>query len=102
MNLEFEIVNQSLKRTDSEKPADYSNEYLKCIFNFESDDWESMGKFAIFKAGTLNYRVAINDGECIVPFDALQHNRFALTVYGVDGEVRITTNIILTIFVVIR
>lgn len=94
MDLEFNVNNQVLKRTDSNKPANLSSEYLKCIFNFESDDWESMGKFAIFKAGTLNYRVAINDGECIVPFDALQHNRFALTVYGVDGDVRITTNII--------
>ncbi|WP_296887213.1 hypothetical protein [uncultured Methanobrevibacter sp.] len=94
MDLEFNVNNQVLKRTDSNKPANLSSEYLKCIFNFESDDWESMGKFAIFKAGTLNYRVAINDDECIVPFDALQHNRFALTVYGVDGDVRITTNII--------
>lgn len=94
MDLEFTVNNQTLKRIDMNKPADLSSEYLKCIFNFESDDWESMGKFAIFKAGTLNYRVAINDGECIVPFDALHHNRFALTVYGVDGDVRITTNII--------
>ena len=94
MDLEFNVNNQVLKRIDMNKPADLSSEYLKCIFNFESDDWESMGKFAIFKTGKLNFRVAINDGECIVPFDALQHSRFALTVYGVDGDVRITTNII--------
>lgn len=94
MDLEFNVNNQVLKRIDMNKPADLSSEYLKCIFNFESDDWESMGKFAIFKTGKLNFRVAINDSECIVPFDALQHSRFALTVYGVDGDVRITTNII--------
>lgn len=94
MDLEFNVNNQVLKRIDMNKPADLSSEYLKCIFNFESDDWESMGKFAIFKTGKLNFRVAINDNECIVPFDALQHSRFALTVYGVDGDVRITTNII--------
>ena len=94
MELTFSICNQSLKRTDSEKPADYSNEYLKCIFSFESDDWTPMGKFAIFKTGKLNYRVAINDGECIVPFDALQYNQFALTVYGIDGDTRITTNLV--------
>ena len=94
MDLEFTVCNQTLKRIDTNKPADLSSEYLKCVFSFESDDWESMGKFAIFKTGKLNYRVAINDSECIVPFDALQHSRFALTVYGVDEDIRITTNII--------
>lgn len=94
MELTFSICNQSLKRTDSEKPADYSNEYLKCQFDFQSEDWEPMGKFAIFKTGKLNYRVAISDGECIVPFDALQYNQFALTVYGIDGDTRITTNLV--------
>ena len=94
MELTFSICNQSLKRTDSEKPADYSNEYLKCQFDFQSSDWTPMGKFAIFKTGKLNFRVAINDGECIVPFDALQYNQFALTVYGIDGDTRITTNLV--------
>ena len=94
MELTFSICNQLLKRTDSEKPADLSNEYLKCQFDFQSSDWTPMGKFAIFKTGKLNYRVAINDGECIVPFDALQYNQFALTVYGIDGDTRITTNLV--------
>ena len=94
MDLEFTINNQTLKRTDSNKPVDYSNEYLKCQFDFLSDDWEDLGKFAIFRTGDKNYRVAINDGECIVPFDALQVNQFALTVYGIDGDTRITTNLV--------
>ena len=94
MELTFSICNQSLKRTDSEKPADLSNKYLKCQFDFQSSDWTPMGKFAIFKTGKLNFRVAINDGECIVPFDALQYNQFALTVYGIDGDTRITTNLV--------
>ena len=94
MELTFSICNQSLKRTDSEKPVDLSNEYLKCQFDFQSSDWTPMGKFAIFKTGKLNFRVAINDGECIVPFDALQYNQFALTVYGIDGDTRITTNLV--------
>lgn len=94
MDLEFTINNQTLKRTDTTHPVDLSNEYLKCQFDFLSDDWEDLGKFAIFRTGDKNYRVAINDGECIVPFDALQVNQFALTVYGVDGDTRITTNLV--------
>lgn len=94
MDLEFTINNQTLKRTDSEKPVDWSNEYLQCSFDFKTDDWEPMGKFAIFKTGKLNFRVAINDDECIVPFDALQYNQFALTLYGIDGDTRITTNLV--------
>ena len=94
MDLEFTINNQTLKRTDTTHPVDLSNEYLKCSFDFLSDDWEDLGKFAIFRTGDKNYRVAINDDTCIVPFDALQYNQFALTVYGIDGDTRITTNLV--------
>lgn len=92
MELEFRICNQSLKRTDSEKPADLSNEYLTCKFNFLSDDWDAMGKFAIFRCGDKTYREAIIEDECIVPFDALKSDKFILTLYGVNEDVRITTN----------
>lgn len=94
MELEFRICNQSLKRTDENKPADLSNEYLTCKFNFLSDDWDAMGKFAIFRCGDKTYREAIIEDECIVPFDALKSDKFILTLYGVNEDVRITTNYI--------
>lgn len=92
MELEFRICNQSLKRTDENKPADLSTEYLTCKFNFLSDDWDAMGKFAIFRCGDKTYREAIIEDECIVPFDALKSDKFILTLYGVNEDVRITTN----------
>ena len=92
MNLTFTIDQQKLKRTDTMQPVDFSNEYLKCCFNFRSDDWEDLGKFAIFHTGDKNYRVAISENECYVPYDVLKHNKFLLTVYGVYEDIRITTN----------
>ena len=94
MELEFEINNQSMNRIDKNKPADFSNKYLLCKFNFLSTDWsEDFTKFAIFKTNKANYRVTILEDECYVPFDVLEHRRFVITVYGVNAEdVRITTN----------
>ena len=92
MDLEFTINNQTLKRTDTTHPVDLSNEYLKCQFDFLSDDWEDLGKFAIFRTGDKNYRVAISENECYVPYDVLKHSKFLLTVYGVHENIRITTN----------
>ena len=94
MELEFEINNQSMNRIDKNKPADFSNKYLLCKFNFLSNDWsEDFTKFAIFKTNNANYRVTILEDECYVPFDVLEHRRFVITVYGVNAEdVRITTN----------
>ena len=94
MELEFRICNQSLKRTDENKPADLSNEYLTCKFNFFTEDWDEMGKFAIFRCDDKTYREAIIEDECIVPFDALKSDKFILTLYGVNEDVRITTNYI--------
>lgn len=91
MDLTFNINQQVLKRTDTDKPANHSNKYLACSFEF-SDDWTDFSKFAIFKTGEKNYRVAIVDDECIVPYNVLKHSRFILTVYGVNDDVRITTN----------
>ena len=92
MELEFNITNQSLKRIDNSQPADLSNEYLTCKFNFKSDDWSGFGKFAIFRVGEMSYRELIIEDECVVPFDVLKHNKFLLTVYGVKDDIRITTN----------
>ena len=92
MELHFQIEKQELKRIDRDKPADFSSEYLQCHFDFLSDDWDDFGKFAIFRVKDKNYRVAIAEGLCTVPFDALKGNRFILTVYGVKDDVRITTN----------
>ena len=92
MDLEFKISNQSLVRKDNEKPVDWSNEYLRCSFDFKTDDWDDKGKFAVFRVGDESYRVAIADNTCIVPYDVLKHNKFLLMVYGVSDTVRVTTN----------
>lgn len=94
MYLRFDVENQVLKRIDDNKLADYSNEYLTCAFDF-SKDWTPFSKFAIFKHENKNYRVAIVENECIVPGDVLQDDRFVITLYGVNDDIRITTNKVL-------
>ena len=94
MEITFKIVNQTVKRVGESKPANHSQEFLKLKFDFMTDDWDNLTKFALFKniEGTA-YRVALTDNSCIVPNAVLQEDRFLFSVYGVNNDdVRATTN----------
>ena len=69
--LNFEIENQIITRTDSFQPVAKSQNYLKASFTF-SEDWGSDDKIAIFKTGGKSYEVILDaEGECVVPWEAL-------------------------------
>ena len=102
--LEFNITNQTLKRADKFNPATDSVEYLKAKFNFLTADWSGFTKHAIFRLGTEKYEVVIDSkGSCTVPHEVLvcatdgfvqghRSNKIFVTVYGLAGGVRVTTN----------
>ena len=94
--LEFEVSNQILKRTDSNKAVNLSQEYLECSFDFKTEDWDNLSVFALFtNSDRLNYRVALSEDKCIVPNACLIGNYFYVSVYGVDTEdLRITSSIV--------
>ena len=92
MDLSFDVVNQSVKRLERKELANFSQEYLRLSFDFKSDDWSGLTKFALFKVKDKAYRVALTNDKVIVPNAVLRGDRFSFMVYGVDNEdVRVTT-----------
>ena len=57
MNLEFTINNQTLKRTDTNKPVNWSDNYLTLVFQFETDDWTGLNKYCLLRVSGELYRV---------------------------------------------
>ena len=94
MDLEFSVNNQIIVKLDKKRPANLSQEYLRLCFQF-TDDWDGLGKFALFKVGNDTIRVALSDDKVVVPGDVLKSHRILFSLYGVDdGNLRITTNIV--------
>ena len=91
MDLEFEVVNQSVKRVNHKDLANKSQEYLQLSFTFKTDDWSNLTKFALFKKGNKAYRVALSNGKVLVPNACLTGDRFTFMVYGINDDVRVTT-----------
>ena len=67
MDLEFTINNQILKRTDSNKLVDWSDNYLQLVFGFETDDWNELTKFALFKHNGETVRLPLVDDAVTLP-----------------------------------
>lgn len=83
MQLKFEIKNQRIARTDTEKPVAGSAGYLTALFTF-SDDWTGLTKTAIFRAGSgTAYEVALDSNdECLVPHEAIVSGTMYVSVRG--------------------
>ena len=95
--LEFAVKGQTLTRLDDFEPATETKDYLTASFTFEGDDWAELTKAAIFKLGKAAYTVLIEEGKCKVPYEVLKAqtcicNKVGVTVFGVKGSVRATTN----------
>lgn len=68
----FDVIGQSLKRTDHFDPATDSVEYLKAKFTFNDSAWSGKTKTALFRIGTDTFKAVIGtDGTCKVPSTAL-------------------------------
>ena len=94
MDLEFEIVNQSIKKINRKELANKSQEYLQLSFTFKTDDWTGLTKFVLFKKDKTAYRVALANGKALVPNACLTGDRFIFMVYGVNDTVRVTTPLV--------
>lgn len=93
MTLNFKISNQILKQIGETKPANHSQEYLELSFEFLTTDWNGLTKFALFtNQQGLKYRVALTNDKVIVPNACLSDEKFKFSIYGVDDDVRVTTN----------
>ena len=70
MQLEFEIMHQHIKRTDTEQVVAGSINYLKAHFTF-SEEWIGT-KVAVFKSRGKSYTTLIDDKNiCLIPWEAI-------------------------------
>ncbi|MBO4734372.1 MAG: hypothetical protein J5662_07845 [Clostridia bacterium] len=92
------IENQSLSLRFDEVISD-SNRFLEIEFEYDSA-WDDKIKTAVFKSGSDEYMVILLDGNsmyssdnrCFVPSEVIKAPSFTVSVYGVAGNVIITTN----------
>lgn len=95
MDLEFNVNNQTLKRKDSNQIVTSSSEYLRLVFDFETDDWENLDKYCFFRTGHINYPFELDEDKIVVPAYFLNSNYLLFGLYGIsEGNVRITTNVL--------
>ena len=95
MDLEFTINEQTCRLDDKRQQAvNLSENYLVLSFTF-TEDWEDTGKFVLYpmEDGTV-LRQGINNDKTVVPADVLTGDKFYFTVYGVNNNERITTNLV--------
>lgn len=95
MIIDFTINNTRIKRTDSNYLVNLSKGYLQCRFNFLTDDWEGLEKYALFNVKGENYRHRIYNGEVFnLPDEIHNHKYFYVQAYGMDDEQdkHLTTN----------
>lgn len=95
--LQFSIKNQTLKRTDTQKPQ--AGQPITCHFSFVTDDWQNLRKQAIFRTSgsdTPYIQDLYVTDSCDVPSDLLTGTELRiLTVSilgsGADNHVIVTT-----------
>lgn len=82
--LQFQINNQTIKRTDKFKVVAKSHDYLFAHFEFATDEWQDITKTAIFATLESNYGAVLDEeGNCEVPWEVLVDNGYiTVSVFG--------------------
>lgn len=65
--------------------------YLKAEFTF-SQDWNGLGKIAIFSFGRNEYPVRLFNNSCVIPKEVLDRRKYYIHVTGVKPKMKLTTN----------
>ena len=95
MDLCFDVINYKLKRTFNDNYPNKSNNYLRLLFNFTTDDWENLNKYIILKNNHNQAFLFDYDSEgVLVPFDVLGGSKLYVSIYRVSDDVRVTTNVV--------
>lgn len=94
MKLMFNVCHQTCMRQDVQNAVADSVNYLTAKFTFETEDWNSTTKTAVFKNGPLVKNIILDaNNECIVPAEVIDANYLYVSVFGVkEINYRITTN----------
>lgn len=95
MDLEFDVYNQFITRTDSNEIVNWNQQYLRLLFTFKTRDWCDVNCFVQFHGNGRTYELALVDDVVTVPAPVLTGDRFSFTLYGAFEDYRITANQVL-------
>jgi len=85
MYIDFDIENQTLRRTDNNILAANSQCFIKARFSFDQS-WEKTDKKAVFCHKKLCYRVGLVNDECLIPHEVLNEGFFTVSLIGTKAE----------------
>lgn len=94
MTITFNVENQILSRTDTNRIVEKAKNYLFAEFTF-SEDWNNTNKAIIFENNVLRYKIYLDsDNKCQVPNRIIRNDGFTISVIGENDEnlVTITTS----------
>lgn len=94
--LNLQVYNQKLNMEESEKTVAGVLNYIKCVFDFKTEDWTGTVKTAYFKnpkTGAVYSQMLDEAGGCFAPHEALADSGYiSLSVIGEKDDYRITSS----------
>ena len=99
MFFDFNISNHTLSLASSPSLYSGNSNYYICRFDFSTDDWANLSKFAVFTCDDKAFSSPIENNECVLPCEALIGNSPVFVgVYGTnfseDNYTRISTGLV--------
>lgn len=86
----FDVVADKLSKKEINDANTGSAGYYKCRFDFKTEDWDGLSKFAVFIVDNNPIPVEITDGECDIPVQSINSvgNTF-VGVYGTNADANV-------------
>ena len=98
MTFNLSIANQELSFDKNLMPVvENTKGYVKCVFDFQTDDWNGTIKTAYFRNTTTGIITSqiLTDNQCIIPPEALSdEGNIQFSVAGEKEDYRITSSVV--------
>lgn len=90
--MQIKIIIKTQRLTlSSNKIVCGTNNFIECLFDFQSSDWTELEKWALFKDGQNTYEMYIQDNKCIIPAQCISDQvEVIMSVVGRNNGKNIT------------
>lgn len=90
--MQIKIIIKSQRLTlSSNKIVCGTNNFIECLFDFQSSDWTELEKWALFQDGRNTYEMYIQDNKCIIPAQCISdQGEVIMSVVGRNNGKNIT------------
>ena len=90
--MQIKIIIKTQRLTlSSNKIVCGTNNFIECLFDFQSSDWTELEKWALFKDGQNTYEMYIQDNKCIIPAQCISdQGKVIMSVVGRNNGKNIT------------